>query len=144
MCTVTTAICEGLAFNRSVTTQAVVLGISKAFGRIWHAALFHKSKPFRSNIWPYFVFLRNRWLQVVHDGKSLQEYPLNAGVSQSSILGPTFFLEYVNDLPDDFIRNIPISADDTTIYSNCDQASDLWQQLEMAAKFKFDQQDTMY
>ena len=32
---------------------------------------------------------------------------------------------YINDLPDDAICNIAIYADDTTLYSKCDQASDL-------------------
>ena len=35
---------------------------------------------------------------------------------------------YINDLPDDVICNIAISAD-TTPYSKCDQVYDLWQQL---------------
>ena len=42
------------------------------------------------------------------DGKSLQEHPINAGMLQGSILGPTLFLLYSNELPDDFICNIAI------------------------------------
>ena len=38
--------------------------------------------------------------------------------------------------------NIAIDADDTTLYSKCDQASDLWQQLELASEFESDLQDT--
>ena len=59
------------------------------------------------------------------------------------IIGPTFFLLYINDLPNDVICNIAIYADDTTLYSKCDQASDLWQQLELASKLKSDLQDTV-
>ena len=61
-------------------------------------------------------YLSNRRLRVVLDGKSSQEYPVNAGVPQGSILGPTLFLLYINDLPDDVICNIAIYADDTTLY----------------------------
>ena len=77
-------------------------------------------------------------LWVVLDGKSSQEYPVNAGVPQGSILGPTLFLLYINDFPDDVISNIAIYADDTTLYSKCDQASDLWQQLELASELESD------
>ena len=56
-------------------------------------------------------------LQVFLDGKYIQECPVNAGFPQGSSLGPTLFLLYINDLPDDVICNIGIYSDDTTLYS---------------------------
>ena len=70
-------------------------------------------------------FLSNRWLKVVLDGKSSQEYLLNAGVAQGSILGPTLFLLYIKGLADDVICDIGVYVDDTSLYSKCDQASDV-------------------
>ena len=46
-------------------------------------------------------------------------------------------------IPDDVISNIAIYADDTTLYSKCDQASDLWRQLESASELESDLRDTM-
>ena len=80
---------------------------------------------------------------MVLDGKSSQEYLVNAGVPQGSILGPTLFLLHINYLPDDVICNIAIHADDTTLYSKCDQASDLWQQLALASELESDLRDTV-
>ena len=75
---------------------------------------------------------------MVLDGKSSQEYPVNAGVPQGSILGPTLFLLYINNLSDDVICDITIYAGDTTLYSKCDQASDQWQQIELASELESD------
>ena len=80
---------------------------------------------------------------MVLGGKSSQEYPVNAGVPQGSMLGPTLFLLYVNDLPDDVICDIAIYADDTTLYSKYVQASDKWQQLELASELESDLWDTV-
>ena len=118
----------GRAFNRSGATQAVALDISKAFDKVWHAGLLHKLKSYGISGQIFGLissFLSNRRLRVVLDGKSSQEYPVNARVPQGSILGPTLFLLYINNLPDDVICNIAIYADDTTLYSQCDQAFDL-------------------
>ena len=67
---------------------------------------------------------------------------LNTGIPQGSILGPTLFLPYINDLLHDVLCNIAVYADDTILYSKSDQASDLWQQLELAAELESDLWDT--
>ena len=80
---------------------------------------------------------------MVLDGKSSNEYSVNAGFPQGSILSPTLPLLYVNDFPDDVICYVAIYADDTTLYSECDQASDLWQQLDLTSELESDQRDTV-
>ena len=45
------------------------------------------------------------------DGKSSEEYPVNAGVPQGSILRPTHLLLYINNLPE-AICDIAIYAED--------------------------------
>ena len=124
------------AFNRSGATQAVAHDIFKAFNRVWHAGLLHKFKSYRISGLIFGLisyFLSNRWLQVVLDGKSSQEYSVNAGVPQGSIVGPALFLLYINGLTDGVICNIAIYADDITQYSKSDQ----WQQLELASELEF-------
>ena len=109
-------------FNRSGATRAVALDISKTFDSVCHVGLLHKLKShwFSGQIFALISsILSNRQLWVVLDGKSSQEYPVNAGVPQWSILGPKLFL--LNDLPDDVICDIAIYPDDTTLYSKCDQ-----------------------
>ena len=62
---------------------------------------------------------------------------------QRSILGPTIFQLYINDLPDDITCNIIIYAANTTLWSKRDKASDLWQQLELASEVESDLRDTI-
>ena len=100
----------------------------RLFTGFGHARLLHKLKSYGISdqiLGLISSFLSDTQLQVVLDGKSSQEYPVNAGVPQGSILGPTLSLIYINDLPDDVIWNTAIYAYDTTLYSECDQASDL-------------------
>ena len=132
------------AFNRSRATWIVALDISKVFDRVWHAGLLHKLKFYGISGQIFGLvssFLSNRRPQVVLDGKSSQEYQVNAGVTQGSILVPTLFLLYINNL--DVICDITLYADDTTLYCKCDQVSGLWQQLELASQLESDLWDTV-
>ena len=63
---------------------------------------------------------------MVLNGKYSQGDPVNAVVPQHSILHSTLFPIYIKDLPDDCICNILIYTDHATLYSKCDQESDLW------------------
>ena len=111
-----------------------------------HTGLLHKLRSYGILAQIFALIsslLSNRRLRVVLDGKSLQEYQVNAGVLQGSVPGPTLFLLYVNDIPDDVICNIAIYADNTTLSSKCDLASDLWQQLELASELEHDPRDTV-
>ena len=104
------------AFNMLGATWAVALDISKAFDMVWHADLLHKRKSYGISDQIFGLisyFLSNRWLSMVLDGISSQEYPINAGVPQGSVLRPTLFLLYINGLPDDVSYNTAIYADDT-------------------------------
>ena len=108
----------------------MALDIYKALDRVWIAGLLHKLTFYGISGQIFGLissFLSNRRLRVVLDGNFPQEYPVNVGVPQGSILGRPLFLLYINDLPDDVICDIATYADDTSLslYSKCDQASDL-------------------
>ena len=102
------------AFNNFGATGAAARDISKVFHRVWHAGLLHKFKSefgISGQIFDLISsFLSNRRLQVVLDGKSSQEYPVNAGVPQGSILSAELFPLYINDLPEEVTCNIAIYA----------------------------------
>ena len=59
-------------------------------------------------------FLENRFQRVVLNGQTSEWLPVKAGVPQGSILGPLFFLIYINDLSIDIISTAKLFADDTS------------------------------
>ena len=76
-------------------------------------------------------FLSKRQLRVVLNGSLKKNFQLMLEF-QGLIPGPTLFLLYIKNLLDDVVCDIAIYVDDITLYSKCDQASVLWQQLKLA------------
>ena len=62
-------------------------------------------------------FLYQRKQRVVLNGQRSSWTNVEAGVPQESILGPLFFLIYVNDLSDGLTANPKLFADDTFLFS---------------------------
>ena len=111
------------ALDNCGEARVVALDISKAFDRVWHAGLLQKlaSHGISGNILKIIKsFLQDRAMTVSLDGEISSTYPITAGVSQGSILGPILFLAYINDLSDNMICDLAMFADDSSLYSYTD------------------------
>ena len=100
--------------------RAVFLDISKAFDKAWHPGLLFKLKSYgiQGNLLKLLEnYLHNRKQRVVLDGQCSSWKNILSGVPHGSILGPFFFLIYINDLPDGICSLCKIFADDTSIFS---------------------------
>ena len=106
--------------NPSLEVRGVFLDISKAFDKVWHKGLIYKlqSVGISGNLLNLITsFLDNRFQRVLLNGQESGWLPIKAGVPQGSILGPLFFLVYINDLSDGLSSNVKLFADDTSLFS---------------------------
>ena len=61
-------------------------------------------------------------ISTIMNGQTSEWLPVRAGGPQGSILGPLFFLIYINDLSIDTISTVKLSADDTSPLSIISEA----------------------
>ena len=82
------------AFKRFLTTQAVVLDISKAFERAWHAGPLHKFKSYGISVGVFSLIL-SFFSNKRHRGSGWEVFvrmSIKCVVFQDSIIGSTFAL----------------------------------------------------
>ena len=68
-------------------------------------------------------FLNNKCQRVVFDGQSSVWKSVTTGVPQVSVLGPLFFLIYINDLPLGLTTDVKLFEDGTSLFSVVNSAS---------------------
>ena len=108
--------------------DCIYLDFAKAFDTVPHQRLLKKLSAYgiRGNILGWIrSFLSNRQ-QKVKVGSSCSDWvQVKSGIRQGSVLGPTLFLIYINDLPEVVSNVVKLFADDTKIYRNITDSSDM-------------------
>lgn len=103
------------------------LDFEKAFDRVSHRKLLIKLKPILKNdsllAW-IEAYLNCRYQCVTVNGSSSPSAPVESGIPQGSILGPLFFLVFINDIVHDIPVKIQLFADDCVLYVEVNACSD--------------------
>ena len=110
------------SLEKGTDTCVIALDIAGAFDRVWHKGLIAKLKSLgiSGNLLLLLQdYLQGRTLQVVVNGSTSSEYPIEASVPQGSVLGPLLWNVFLNDI----LQLIPQAhayADDVTLSFTCD------------------------
>ncbi|MCP3852899.1 MAG: hypothetical protein GY694_22125, partial [Gammaproteobacteria bacterium] len=107
--------------KNSQQIDAILLDFSKAFDKVDHEGLILKLEHLgiRNSLLLWIrSFLIGRRQRVVIDGTSSPPTNVLSGVPQGTVLGPLFFLVYINDISKGLSKNtfIRLFADDSLLY----------------------------
>lgn len=101
--------------------DVIYLDYAKAFDKVPHKRLGDKVRALGidGDIAKWIQeWLSDRRQRVVLNGHTSDWASVSSGVPQGSILGPTLFLVFINDLDDDMLSKVLKFADDTKIYGD--------------------------
>ncbi|KAL8603552.1 hypothetical protein ACOMHN_052781 [Nucella lapillus] len=108
-------------------TDALIMDFSKAFDKVCHSLLLHKiySLGITGNIHTWIKgFLSDRQQSVVVEGATSSPVPVESGVPQGSVLGPSLFVLYINDMPTGLSSTARLFADDTLCHKTISSITD--------------------
>jgi hypothetical protein len=105
-------------FNNKEATVMLFLDTERAFGKVWTTGLI--AKLITPKIPPHFIhiihsYFQNRPFSVMQLNSYSSLRPIQAGVSQDSLLGPTLLINDIPSVKNDSNIAISIYADDTNI-----------------------------
>jgi hypothetical protein len=106
------------ALNENYYAIAIFLDFAKAFDCVDHSILLHKLEYYGirgKSLALLRSYLSNRVQRVYVNGVMSDWKKVKFGVPQGSILGPLFFIVFINDMFSSNYLNITSYADDTTI-----------------------------
>lgn len=110
------------SINKKQTVGAVYLDFKKAFDLVHHKTLLKKLEIYFPNSQVTNLiesYLTNRSQYVLLNGKNSHKKIIQSGVPQGSVLGPLFFIVYINDLPLHLNKQTEntLFADDSALYT---------------------------
>ena len=107
--------------NKGLTSLAAFIDLRKAFDTVDHNILLQKLECYgilNVNLSWCTNYLMNRSQRTLANGSMSSAQNVKCGVPQGSILGPLFFILYVNDVYAAVkVSKLQLYADDTVIYS---------------------------
>lgn len=111
--------------DKGLSPISIFLDLSKAFDTIDHSILLYKLRYYgfsASSLNLVKHYLSNRSQYVEYNENSSEDLLITTGVPQGSVLGPLFFIIYMNDLNKVNSSFTPIIyADDTTLLASLNQ-----------------------
>ena len=115
------------ALEKGNRVDSIVLDFSKAFDKVHHGRLLAKLRHCGVNgklhKW-VTSWLHNREQCVVIDGAESEKCEVASGVPQGSVLGPLFFIIYINDIVHGLNSNIRLFANDALLYRTIHSEND--------------------
>ena len=94
------------------------MDFAKAFDKVLHRRLSRKMAYYGiqgATLDWVTDYLHGLKQQVVIDGETSEPAEVTCGVSQETVLGPTLFLIYINDIAENINSNIRLFADDCVV-----------------------------